>query len=129
MWLLLFFSTLCFSQIEGRWITEDKSGVIEISKSGELYQGKVVGGEKQGDGLDSKNPDPALRNRELMGMVVLKNLKVEGGKFVGGEVYDPNSGNTYKAKAELMEDGRLKLRGFIGISLFGRNEIWTRESK
>jgi uncharacterized protein (DUF2147 family) len=128
MWFLLLFSSLCFSQIEGRWITEDKSGVIEITKIGELFQGKVVGGEKQGDGLDSKNPNPALRSRELMGLVVLKDLKLEGSKYVGGEIYDPNSGNTYKAKAELMEDGRLKLRGFVGISLFGRNEIWIRET-
>lgn len=129
MWFFLLFSSLCFSQIEGRWITEDKSGVIEITKVDETFQGNVVGGEKKGDGLDAKNPDPALRSRELMGMVVLKNLKLEGSRYVGGEVYDPNSGNTYKAKAELLDDGRLKLRGYVGISLFGRNEIWTREAK
>ena len=129
MFFLILFSSLCFSQIEGRWITEDKSGVIEITKINETFQGKVVGGEKKGDGLDSKNPDPALRSRELLGLVVLKGLKLEGDKYVDGEVYDPNSGNTYQAKAELMEDGRLKLRGFVGISLFGRNEIWAREEK
>ena len=129
MFFLLLFSSLCFSQIEGRWITEDKSGVIEITKINETFQGQIVGGEKKGDGLDSKNPDPALRSRELLGLVVLKGLKLEGDKYVDGEVYDPNSGNTYQAKAELMEDGRLKLRGYVGISLFGRNEIWTREAK
>ena len=126
MFLLILLSTLSFAQIEGRWLTEDKSGVIEISKVGETFQGRVVGGEKQGDGLDSKNPDPALRTRELMGLVVLKQLKKSDEHYEGGEVYDPKSGNTYKAKAELLEDGRLKLRGYVGISLFGRNEIWTR---
>ncbi len=126
--LIFFIISLAFSQIEGRWLTEDKSGVIEITKVGELFQGQVVGGEKQGDGLDAKNPDPSLRTRELMGMVILKNLKKDDDEFVGGEVYDPNSGNTYKAKARIMDDGRLKLRGFVGISLFGRNEIWTRQN-
>ena len=125
MFLFLFIS-LAFSQIEGQWLTEDKSGVIEITKVGEHFEGKVVGGEKKGDGLDAKNPDPALRSRELMGLVVLKNLKKDGDEFTGGEVYDPNTGNTYKAKARLQADGSLKLRGYIGISLFGRNEIWTR---
>lgn len=126
--LIFFIISLAFSQIEGRWLTEDKSGVIEITKVGELFQGQVVGGEKQGDGLDAKNPDPSLRTRELMGMVILKNLKKDDDEFVGGEVYDPNSGNTYKAKARIMDDGRLKLKGFVGISLFGRNEIWTRQN-
>lgn len=126
MFLFLFIS-LAFSQIEGQWLTEDKSGVIEITQVEGVFQGKVVGGEKKGDGLDAKNPDPALRSRELMGLVILKNLKKDGDEFTGGEVYDPNSGHTYKAKARLLEDGRLKLRGFIGISLFGRNELWTRE--
>ena len=127
MFIFLFFLSLAYSQIEGRWITEDKSGVIEITQVEGVFQGKVVGGEKRGDGLDNKNPDPALRSRELMGLVVLKNLKKDGDEFTGGEVYDPNTGNTYKAKARLQEDGTLKMRGFIGISLFGRNEIWTRE--
>ncbi len=119
--------SLAFSQIEGRWLTEDKSGVIEITKVGDLFEGRVVGGEKKGDGLDAKNPDPALRSRELMGLVILRNLKKDDDEFTGGEVYDPNSGHTYKAKARIQDDGTLKLRGFIGISLFGRNEIWTRE--
>jgi len=125
--LLFFLASLCFAQIEGRWITEDKSGVIEITRTDDTFQGRVVGGEKKGDGLDSKNPDPALRSRELMGLVILTDLKKSGDEYVDGKVYDPNSGNTYKAKATLLEDGRLKLRGYVGISLFGRNEIWTRE--
>lgn len=126
MFFFLFIS-LAYSQIEGQWLTEDRSGVIEITKVGERFEGRVVGGEKKGEGLDVKNPDPALRSRELMGLVILKNLKKEGDEFTDGEVYDPNTGNTYKAKARLLEDGSLKLRGYIGISLFGRNEIWSRQ--
>ena len=50
------------------------------------------------------------------------------GKWNGGWVYDPESGSTYKAEMQLNGPDVLKLRGFIGMSWFGRTETWTRES-
>jgi uncharacterized protein (DUF2147 family) len=127
--LVIFWLSVALAQIEGYWLTEDKSGVIQIYKNGQSFEGKIVGGEKKGDGLDNKNPDPSLRSRELIGMVILKDLKLEGEEYKQGEIYDPNSGNTYRLKARLIDSERLKLRGYIGVSLFGRNEIWTKQNK
>jgi uncharacterized protein (DUF2147 family) len=44
----------------------------------------------------------------------------------GGSLYDPESGNTYSGNIIMKPDGALTLRGYIGISLFGRSEDWTR---
>jgi uncharacterized protein (DUF2147 family) len=48
------------------------------------------------------------------------------GRWTHGTVYDPNSGKTYKGTITLVDHDTLKLRGYIGISLFGRNAIWSR---
>ena len=47
-------------------------------------------------------------------------------RWAGGMIYDPNSGNTYKGTMRLVDRNTLKLRGYIGISLFGRSDTWTR---
>ena len=43
-----------------------------------------------------------------------------------GWIYDPNNGNTYSCEMTLIDHKTLKIRGYIGITLFGRTEIWTR---
>jgi uncharacterized protein (DUF2147 family) len=40
---------------------------------------------------------------------------------------DPKNGKIYDCKIELMPDGRLKVRGFVGISMLGRTQYWTRK--
>ncbi len=124
--LSLLLSLPAFAQIEGRWYTEDKSGIIEVSQRDGKFFGKIVGGKKRGDGLDRKNPDPAEREKPTLGKEILKNLEADGeGEFSGGSIYDPDSGNTYQAKAEL-KGNTLRIRGFVGVSLFGRTTEWTR---
>ena len=49
------------------------------------------------------------------------------GKWSGGFIYDPNSGKTYRGKLRLVDTNTLEVRGFIGISLIGRTETWTRQ--
>ncbi len=44
----------------------------------------------------------------------------------GGKIYDPESGKTYKCKLTLIDPNRLEVRGFIGFSLLGRTEVWTK---
>jgi len=63
----------------------------------------------------------------LPGQVILHDLKYEGNrKWVDGTIYDPQGGKTYRCKVELRSDGTLKVRGFIGISLLGKTQLWTR---
>lgn len=68
------------------------------------------------------------KNQPIEGMSVVWGLKKVGNnKWAEGSVLDPSEGDIYKARAELIDNGaKLKLRGFIGISLLGRTQIWSR---
>jgi uncharacterized protein (DUF2147 family) len=111
----------------GHWLTQPKDGIIEITQTGDgTLQGQIVGGAYPGK-KDANNPDPALRDRPLRGQIILQGLKADGpGRWSGGTIYDPDSGRTYKCYIVLQPDGSLKVRGFIGFSLLGKSQTWTR---
>ena len=120
------------ADIEGRWLSGDGSGWIDIR----LVNGRPVGTAagsttaKEGDPprLDDLNPDPALRDRPLQGITILQGFEYEGDHvWKGGNIYDPNSGKSYKSSMTLVDLNTLKVRGYIGISLFGRSDTWTRD--
>jgi len=114
--------------IQGNWLTEPKDGIIQITREGDVFEGRIVGGNERGK-LDTNNPDPAKRNVVLRGQVIMHGLKYDGdGQWSGGTIYDPKSGSTYKCKLELRADGTLKVRGYIGFALIGKTQIWTRYS-
>src|SRR5450631_1915406 len=115
------------SLILGNWLTESKDGIIQISQAtGGVYEGRIVGGNQPAR-LDAKNPDTALRSKPLRGSVILRNLRYSGdGKWSGGAIYEPDTGRTYKCLVELIDSEHLKMHGFIGISLLGKSQIWTR---
>lgn len=115
--------------ILGNWLTEPKDGIIQITRNANgSYEGRIVGGNQPGK-LDSNNPDVAKRSLALRGQVIMRELEYTGGgKWSGGTIYDPNSGSTYRCKVELRSDGTLKVRGFIGIALLGKTQVWTRYS-
>ena len=113
--------------VVGHWLTETMDGIIEILPVADgKYEGRIVGGNNP-QRADVKNPDPALRSRLLRGQVILRDLRHAGdGKWSGGTIYDPDSGRTYKCVVTLVAPDRLKVRGFIGFSLLGRSQVWTR---
>lgn len=117
---------------EGRWLTQDKDGVVEIYHCGEVLCGRLLWFRMQSlhdnpQALDIHNPTVGLRNRPLCGLVILSGFRPEGqDRWTGGSAYDPESGHTYSGNITLEPDGHLSLRGYIGISLFGRSEEWTR---
>jgi uncharacterized protein (DUF2147 family) len=117
----------------GTWLTEKKDAKVEIYKSGAGYDGKLVWlkDPNNPDGkpkLDVHNPDKAKRSDPILGLVNVKHLKYDDGcKWHDGSIYDPKVGKTYDASAELESGGsNLDLRGYIGISLFGRTTTWHR---
>ncbi len=132
--------------ILGVWATDPEGGGgpahVEISASGDRYVGKIIwleeplytaadAGETAGvPKEDHNNPDPALRSRPIIGLVIMEGFVFDGrDTWHKGTIYDPDNGKTYKCKVRIGDDGELKVRGFIGFSMLGRTEVWTRVEK
>jgi len=133
--LLIVFSFSAWAQkadaILGSWGNPNGQDHILIYKHGDKFFGKldwikVPNDENGKPKTDKNNPDPALRSRPDLGLELLKDFTFDGDDvYSGGTVYDPKNGKTYSCKMTL-EGNTLKIRGYIGISLFGRSETWTR---
>jgi uncharacterized protein (DUF2147 family) len=117
----------------GRWATEDQSGHIEIARCGEKLCGTLVwlaeptnaAGEPV---TDRHNPDLDLRDRPVLGLTIVSGMEPARRRNVweNGSIYDPQSGNTYRARMTLADQRTLQLRGYLGVPLLGRTSTWTR---
>jgi len=121
--------------IIGIWLNEDQDAHIQIYKEGGKYYGKIIWlknpiDEETGKPkLDDKNKDESLQSRPVMGLLVLKDFVFDEDEWEDGDIYDPKSGKTYSCYMEFPDENnkdRLKIRGYIGISLLGRTDYWTR---
>ncbi|MBT5859255.1 MAG: DUF2147 domain-containing protein [Flavobacteriales bacterium] len=133
----LLLNTLIFSQshqIEGEWFNEEKDAIITIEKgSDNSYFGKITwmkfpNDENGNPKTDPLNDDENLRSRSRLGMKIMYDFVYDGEEeWDDGEIYDPKSGNTYSGTINMISKNRLNLRGYVGISWFGRTSHWTRK--
>jgi uncharacterized protein (DUF2147 family) len=136
----LLMSTRLFGAAEptpiGLWKTIDDNsgqprGLVRIREVNGQFEGKIEKGfPKPGEDQPPKceKCDGPRRNQPVIGMTILWGLTKQGDEYQGGEVLDPESGKIYRAKITLIDGGKkLEVRGFIGVSLFGRSQIWLRE--
>jgi uncharacterized protein (DUF2147 family) len=125
--------------ILGTWKNEDGKAKIEIYPCDAHYCGKISwlgrpvyptddpGAMAGLPRVDRKNPDQALRDRHLLGLRIMEGFSYNGDNtWEKGRIYDPESGKTYQSNITLVSPQRLKIRGFVGIPLFGRTTTWTR---
>ncbi|MEC5166954.1 uncharacterized protein (DUF2147 family) [Flavobacterium sp. PL11] len=121
------------STVIGKWKTiDDETGkaisIVEVyERSGKIY-GKVV------EILDAEHRKKICsncsgddKNKPIIGLVVIKGLKKDKSEYAGGKILDPKTGKLYKCFITLESEDKLKVRGYIGISLFGRTQYWYRE--
>ena len=124
-------------KVVGIWLNGEGTGKIQIYRttSGH-YAGKIIWLKEPIDPdtgkpkLDKRNPDPAKREVPTLGLVNMKAFKYNPSDRIWehGKIYDPKNGKEYSCKMELANENTLKVRGYIGISLIGRTDTWTRVS-
>ncbi len=68
------------------------------------------------------------KNKPILGMDILTGLSKDGDEWSGGEILDPKKGSVYKCFIELKGKNKLKVRGYMGVALFGRTVYWVRKS-
>ncbi|MBY0478279.1 MAG: DUF2147 domain-containing protein [Chitinophagaceae bacterium] len=120
--------------IIGVWKNGEGTGMIRIYKNGEKYQGKIVWLKEPNDPdtgkpkLDKNHPDESVRTRPVLGMINTWGFEYKGKKlWDDGKIYDPKNGNTYDCTMKLKDQNSLEVRGYIGVSLIGRTDVWTRQ--
>ena len=120
------------SGVLGNWMAKSEKIAIEIYRCEKYLCGKIIwvikpyrnNGEFK---RDKHNPDPALRQRGYCGIEVVRGLRGKNDRvWRRGTFYNPKKGTTYDLDIKLRDDGRLELRGYIGIRLLGKSEIWYR---
>lgn len=121
---------------KGFWLTENNKAIIEFSEcetvKGTELCGHIVWTANPRDTagklkLDVENPDPALRDQPVCGIKLIGGMRpISLTEYKNGWVYNPRSGDTYSANVEVISADRLKMRGFLGISLLGKSQTWTR---
>ncbi len=134
--ILLVFLVSVFSvnaqSVIGKWktfddATGDAKSIVEITeKDGKIY-GKVIeilNSEKKN--AKCNNCPDSDKDKPVLGLYVIKGLSKDGKEYSNGKILDPSSGKLYKCTVSLDGNDKLKVRGYVGISAFGRNQIWTR---
>ena len=117
----------------GRWRTvDDKTGkpkaIIVLYEEKGLLFGRV---ETLVDPDAVKICDKCgdeRKGKAVTGMVVVRRMKKDGDEYTGGDILDPKNGSVYRCKMRLVDQGRkLSVRGYVGLSLFGRSQTWIRD--
>jgi uncharacterized protein (DUF2147 family) len=118
----------------GKWHTEGDKAIIEITKSGSTYAGKIISIkdplDKEGKvKLDKENPDPSKRSQPIIGLALMSGFSYSSGQWINGTIYDAENGKTYNCKM-YMNGADLEVRGYVlGLPFLGRSQIWTRTKK
>ena len=130
--LFLWGLTTQAQEITGNWYSIDPdTGKNESIIKVYLDQGKLYG--QIVEILDEKDKDKTCiectgkdKDKPIEGLVIMKGLTKDGDEWNDGKILDPKNGKYYKCYVQLEEANKLKLRGYIGISLVGRTEYWYR---
>ena len=119
----------------GRWVTvddntgKDRSVVTITEKDGALkgHIEKLILDPGEDPAPKCDKCEGAKKDQPVIGLEILWDLKKDGDEWSGGRILDPENGKAYKCWIQVIDEGRrLKVRGFIGISLLGRTQYWKK---
>jgi len=119
-------------QVTGKWKTvDDETGeaksIVEVyEQNGKIY-GKVVEilnpAKKDSKCQNCKGAD---KDKPILGLMIIKGLTKDGDEYTDGDILDPQKGKLYSCTIKLDGKDKLKVRGYVGISLIGRSQTWSR---
>ncbi len=105
----------------GNWLTQDRDAVISIVPCGAAVCGRIAG-------IPLDRPDEPIptdnHNRSQCHLTILWDGQPDGTDWKA-RIIDPRNGSTYQALLEVDRQGRLKVRGYLGIPLLGQTQVWT----
>lgn len=118
----------------GLWKTiDDKTGkpkgTVRIYEENGEFFGRIESSLNPADAherCDQCKDD--RKDKPIIGLLIMRRMKKNGDEYGGGDILDPDNGSVYRCKFRIADQGRkLLLRGYIGFSLLGRSQAWTRE--
>jgi uncharacterized protein (DUF2147 family) len=118
----------------GLWKTiDDKTGkpqgIVRVYEQEGRYFARIESGASPSD-ADRKCTacKDERKDQSLIGLVLMRNVKFQNGEFTGGDILDQNTGDVYRCNFKIEDNGNtLLVRGYLGISVFGRTQKWLRE--
>jgi uncharacterized protein (DUF2147 family) len=119
------------ANLAGVWYNQEKTSKIQVYKGNDnQYYGKIIWLQeplnKEGKPkTDMNNPNSNARMKPLLNLNILK-LKKNKGEVYEGKIYDPKNGKEYDCVVSFENENLLKIRGYVGHTLFGRTSYWYR---
>ena len=111
----------------GSWVVAEKDAHIEIYRQGDRYFGRISWLREEGPPSPENKapPESKMHEKPRIGLLIVRDFKFEGEAWKG-TLYDPSDGKSYRGIMTLASPDELHVRGYLGISLFGRTTIWHR---
>lgn len=111
--------------VEGFWLTENREAIVETRICGTEICGHMVWMEDPVD--EAGKARLAVDGTPLCGIQLIGDLKADGaGRWDGGWVLDPRSGDRYSATLAELSPEKIKLRGYLVVPFLGSSQVWTR---
>ncbi len=120
------------NNVLGEWIathdeTGEKSKVELYMKNDKLYGNIRVVLDKEKKNERCTKCKGERKDMPIEGLMIIRGMSREGSTWTNGDVLDPVSGNVYKCIIKLKDKNTLEVRGYLGVSIFGRTQIWKRK--
>lgn len=130
--LLLVTITINSQTIFGKWhSTNDETGAVDsviemYEKNGKAYAKIIEIKDPKRQKAICDKCTGSNKNKTILGLEILTGLEKDGDEWSGGEILDPRNGKIYNCYIELVKSNKLKIRGFVGVALFGKTKYWKR---
>ncbi len=116
----------------GLWAPTDGSGrplgLIRIFEENGAFYGRIEPSSPSDDfSARCTRCTGDRKDQPIIGLVIMRHLKLKDAEYVGGDILDPSTGGVYRCKFSLTDGGRkLRMRGYLGVSLLGHTQTWVR---